>query len=244
MFDRQGHPQVGYSRVLTEFLVTHADKFDEIRARADRMFLNEGVTFNVYGDSAGAERIFPFDPMPRVIDAATWAHLEAGLIQRVRALNAFVADVYGEGMHPQGRRGAGRPDQDIIAVPPRRGGNQAAARRLHHGGGNRPGARRRRALLRAGGQCAHALGRLLRDQEPAGDDAPGPGTDPRDGSAQRRALSGRPAGQSVRTGALGRVAPDRRPADARSLQLGLFRARLPVPADGYRAGRRARPGLR
>ncbi|MGO9059180.1 MAG: circularly permuted type 2 ATP-grasp protein [Candidatus Binataceae bacterium] len=97
MFDRHGHPQPGYSRVLTEFLMTHADKFDQMRARADRMFLNEGVTFNVYGDSAGAERIFPFDPVPRVIDAQTWAHLEAGLIQRVRALNAFVADVYSEG---------------------------------------------------------------------------------------------------------------------------------------------------
>src|SRR5580704_4256956 len=89
MFDGGGRPQPGYSRVLTEFLMTHADKFDQIRARADRMFLNEGVTFNVYGDSAGAERIFPFDPVPRVIDADTWTHLEAGLIQRVRALNAF-----------------------------------------------------------------------------------------------------------------------------------------------------------
>ncbi len=97
MFDRQGGPRAGYSRVLADFLATHAEKFDEIRARADRMFLNEGVTFNVYGDSAGAERIFPFDPIPRVIDAGTWATLEAGLIQRVRALNAFVADVYGEG---------------------------------------------------------------------------------------------------------------------------------------------------
>jgi len=97
MFNRQGAPRAGYSRVLAEFLATHADRFDEIRARADRMFLNEGVTFNVYGDSAGAERIFPFDPIPRVIDAGTWANLEAGLIQRVRALNAFVADVYGEG---------------------------------------------------------------------------------------------------------------------------------------------------
>jgi uncharacterized circularly permuted ATP-grasp superfamily protein len=97
MFDRGGNPRLGYSRVLAEFLVTHADRFDHIRARADQMFLNEGVTFNVYGDSAGAERIFPFDPVPRVIDAQTWAELEAGLIQRVRALNAFVADVYGEG---------------------------------------------------------------------------------------------------------------------------------------------------
>jgi uncharacterized circularly permuted ATP-grasp superfamily protein len=97
MLDRHGNPRAGYSRVLADFLATHADKFDEIRARADRMFLSEGVTFNVYGDSAGAERIFPFDPVPRVIDPETWAELEAGLIQRVRALNAFVADVYSEG---------------------------------------------------------------------------------------------------------------------------------------------------
>jgi uncharacterized circularly permuted ATP-grasp superfamily protein len=97
MFDREGRPRAGSSRVLAEFLATHADKFDELRARADQMFLNEGVTFNVYGDSAGAERIFPFDPIPRVIDAETWAELEAGLLQRVRALNAFVADVYDEG---------------------------------------------------------------------------------------------------------------------------------------------------
>src|SRR5579885_2923705 len=97
MFDPQGRPRPGYSRVLADFLIAHADRFDEIRTRADRMFLNEGVTFNVYGDSAGAERIFPFDPIPRVIDAGTWATLERGLVQRVRALNAFVADVYGEG---------------------------------------------------------------------------------------------------------------------------------------------------
>ncbi len=95
VFDARGVPRCGHSRVLAEFLAVHADRFDEIRARADRMFLNEGVTFNVYGNSAGAERIFPFDPIPRLIDPATWATLEAGLIQRVRALNAFVADVYG-----------------------------------------------------------------------------------------------------------------------------------------------------
>lgn len=68
-----------------------------LRAEAERMLLNMGVTFNVYGDQAGAERIFPFDLIPRIIDAATWRMLEAGLIQRVKALNAFVADIYGEG---------------------------------------------------------------------------------------------------------------------------------------------------
>src|SRR5258708_40322924 len=72
-------------------------QFTEISAGADRMFRRMGVTFNVYGAADGSERIFPFDPIPRVIDATTWATLEAGLIQRVRALNAFLADVYGDG---------------------------------------------------------------------------------------------------------------------------------------------------
>jgi uncharacterized circularly permuted ATP-grasp superfamily protein len=64
---------------------------------AERMLLQRGVTFNLYRDGAGLERIFPFDVIPRIIDQRTWAALEAGLIQRVRALNAFLADVYGEG---------------------------------------------------------------------------------------------------------------------------------------------------
>ena len=68
-----------------------------LQAMAERMLLRTGVTFNVYGERAGTERIFPFDVIPRIIDAATWQTLEAGLIQRVKALNAFVADVYGEG---------------------------------------------------------------------------------------------------------------------------------------------------
>ena len=73
------------------------DWFAEISGRAQQMFRRMGVTFNVYGAADGTERIFPFDAIPRVIDADTWATLEAGLIQRVRALNMFVADVYGDG---------------------------------------------------------------------------------------------------------------------------------------------------
>jgi uncharacterized circularly permuted ATP-grasp superfamily protein len=73
------------------------DQLAEMRTAAERMLLNEGVTFNVYSEQAGVERIFPFDVMPRIIDYETWARLEAGLIQRVKALNAFVADVYREG---------------------------------------------------------------------------------------------------------------------------------------------------
>jgi uncharacterized circularly permuted ATP-grasp superfamily protein len=70
-------------------------KFDEARRMADQTFLQQGVTFTVYGDQQGTERVFPFDLIPRVIPADEWDLIEAGLIQRVRAINAFLCDVYG-----------------------------------------------------------------------------------------------------------------------------------------------------
>jgi uncharacterized circularly permuted ATP-grasp superfamily protein len=97
MFDSEGRPRPECARVVAYLLAMESGRLAELGERAHRMFLRMGVTFNVYGNEDGSERIFPFDPVPRIIDAATWANLEAGLIQRVRALNAFVADVYGEG---------------------------------------------------------------------------------------------------------------------------------------------------
>src|SRR5580692_11550102 len=94
--DLESQPRAGCGGVIDTMFSMAPAQFTEICARADRMFRRMGVTFNVYGAADGSERIFPFDPIPRVIDAETWAELEAGLIQRVRALNAFVADVYGE----------------------------------------------------------------------------------------------------------------------------------------------------
>src|SRR5690606_22160223 len=63
---------------------------------ANSAFLNAGVTFSVYSDQKGAERIFPFDLLPRVVLANEWAPIERGLRQRVQALNAFLKDVYGD----------------------------------------------------------------------------------------------------------------------------------------------------
>jgi uncharacterized circularly permuted ATP-grasp superfamily protein len=62
----------------------------------DLAFLRQGVTFNVYGDSRGTERIFPFDLVPRIIPATEWEYLERGLIQRITALNLFLHDIYHE----------------------------------------------------------------------------------------------------------------------------------------------------
>ena len=68
----------------------------ERRREAHWTLRTDGVTFTVYGDEAdGIERVWPLDLLPRIIPAAEWAPLEAGLKQRLRALNAFLADLYG-----------------------------------------------------------------------------------------------------------------------------------------------------
>ncbi len=64
------------------------------RAEADLVFRRVGITFAVYGESAGTERLIPFDVIPRIIPAAEWRFLEDGLRQRVRALNRFLDDIY------------------------------------------------------------------------------------------------------------------------------------------------------
>ncbi len=97
MFQSDGSVRPGCELVAEAIVGKSGPELSNLNAIAERMLLRTGVTFNVYGESAGTERIFPFDVTPRVIDAATWQTLEAGLIQRVKALNAFVADVYGEG---------------------------------------------------------------------------------------------------------------------------------------------------
>ena len=66
------------------------------RAESDLIFRRVGITFAVYGNDAGTERLIPFDIIPRIIHKAEWARLEAGLVQRVRALNMFIHDIYHE----------------------------------------------------------------------------------------------------------------------------------------------------
>jgi uncharacterized circularly permuted ATP-grasp superfamily protein len=65
------------------------------RAQAELLFRRTGVTFNVYGDPGGSERLIPFDLVPRVITTKEWTRIERGLVQRVQALNALLADLYG-----------------------------------------------------------------------------------------------------------------------------------------------------
>jgi uncharacterized circularly permuted ATP-grasp superfamily protein len=85
-----------YERFRNLFEQISPAEFDERRTEVDLAFMRQGVTFNVYGDSQGAERIFPFDLVPRIISAKEWEYLERGLIQRITALNLFLHDLYHE----------------------------------------------------------------------------------------------------------------------------------------------------
>ncbi len=96
MFGRDGRVQGHYQKLQAAFAQITPEDFTAKRHSVDLAFLRQGVTFNVYGDSRGAERIFPFDLVPRIIPATEWEHLERGLIQRITALNLFLHDIYHE----------------------------------------------------------------------------------------------------------------------------------------------------
>jgi len=71
------------------------DEFARLQAISNLALLNQGVTFSVYSDDHGTEKIFPFCLMPRLLSAEDWSQLERGLVQRLNALEAFLDDVYG-----------------------------------------------------------------------------------------------------------------------------------------------------
>src|SRR6266404_2101191 len=83
-----------YAKFVQRFGTVGPDEFNRKRESIDLAFLRQGITFNVYGDSQGTERIFPFDLVPRIIPAAEWEHIEVGLVQRITALNLFLHDIY------------------------------------------------------------------------------------------------------------------------------------------------------
>ncbi|NKB66613.1 MAG: circularly permuted type 2 ATP-grasp protein [Candidatus Latescibacteria bacterium] len=96
LFDNLGQPRPG-AKVLIETLDSLSqDELQRRQAAAEAALLNMGITFNVYGEEAGVERIWPFDIIPRIIDAAEWDLIEAGLVQRIRAINLFIDDVYAD----------------------------------------------------------------------------------------------------------------------------------------------------
>ncbi len=97
MFEARDVLHEHYEPLLEHFAALPPDEVQRRKQAADLSFLNQGITFTVYGRNEGTERIFPYDLLPRIITAAEWARVEKGLAQRITALNLFLKDIYNEG---------------------------------------------------------------------------------------------------------------------------------------------------
>ena len=96
--DKEGkNPRLHYERIFKRLDSLTESEISERRQQADTSFLEHGITFTVYGEEGGTERIFPFDPIPRVIPESEWSVVERGLRQRIIALNLFLNDIYLDG---------------------------------------------------------------------------------------------------------------------------------------------------
>lgn len=97
MFTPEGVPRPHYSSLFDRLLELSPAELEMRQQTADLSFLHQGVTFTVYSDARGTERIFPYDLLPRIITAGEWETVERGLIQRITALNLFLHDIYHKG---------------------------------------------------------------------------------------------------------------------------------------------------
>ena len=96
MFEQNGVPRPR-ARMLAQRLMSLSDgELQRRQKAADLALLNMGITFNVYGHEAGTEKVWPFDIVPRILDAKEWSQIERGLKQRIHALNLFIDDVYND----------------------------------------------------------------------------------------------------------------------------------------------------
>ncbi len=94
MFEAPGVARPGTRLLLDKLRSLPPNELLTRQAAAEKIFFDLGITFSVYGHEQGTEKIFPFDIVPRVIEAEEWDHLERGLKQRIHALNLFLDDIY------------------------------------------------------------------------------------------------------------------------------------------------------
>ena len=97
MFGHDRQPRPHYQAMAERLTALPPDELHRRQSEAEISFLNQGITFTVYGEEQGTEKIFPYDLLPRIIPAAEWSRIERGLTQRVVALNLFLKDLYHDG---------------------------------------------------------------------------------------------------------------------------------------------------
>ena len=96
MFLDEGWPRPAASLLAGRLKMLSDGELQRRQKAADLALLNMGITFNVYGHEAGTEKIWPFDLVPRIIAEQEWKYIDAGLRQRIKALNLFIDDIYHE----------------------------------------------------------------------------------------------------------------------------------------------------
>jgi uncharacterized circularly permuted ATP-grasp superfamily protein len=97
LFDRAAAPRPQYQILHERLQELGPEELLQRQQRADLSFLNQGITFTVYGQQESTERVMPTDLLPRILTSAEWTKIEAGLTQRIEALNLFLKDIYNEG---------------------------------------------------------------------------------------------------------------------------------------------------
>src|SRR5262245_60051447 len=110
MLDAAGAVRPSYSLVAEWLARQSKASLKRKQQEAEILFRRLGITFSIYGSENALERLIPFDLVPRIISASEWRHLERGIEQRVRALNAFLHDIY----HRQEIIRAGRVPADLV----------------------------------------------------------------------------------------------------------------------------------
>lgn len=96
VFDASLRPRAHYQQLFRRLQTFSAEEFRRRKAMTDLSMLQDGVGFTVYRQEEGIERVWPMDPVPRIIPAAEWKRIEAGLVQRLTTLNLFLKDLYHE----------------------------------------------------------------------------------------------------------------------------------------------------
>ncbi len=97
MFASPGVPREHYKPLFQQLLELPPEELRKSQQAADLSFLHQGITFTVYGNDEGTERVFPNDLLPRIIPSHEWRKIESGLTQRIAALNLFLEDIYHNG---------------------------------------------------------------------------------------------------------------------------------------------------
>jgi len=119
MLEPDGRPRARAEMLVRRLASLSDGELQRRQLAAEKTLLNMGITFNVYGDAAGTEKVWPFDIIPRIIEGAEWAGIERGLKQRIKALNMFINDLYHDrqivkdGIVPEYLVGSGKTFRDV-----------------------------------------------------------------------------------------------------------------------------------